>query len=224
MLQPGSPDVVADRHAAIAEDHVKVTLGTTKSCRNLIDAKIRIAQMLANEGLRPDVNGLGPRTVQHPIGFPQWQQQQIDERFSDAGRRVGRQPSRLVKSGMRHVMRDPARSAARRQFVRGHFFGPEAALLQQLLRHDNDIVARQRGADDRVRRRDIIGKTVARPDLDLPAILLEIGDAIGLEQDLDVGMCRISRSRIGMCDAVLAGLDLAEFQARDGGVDSDFGR
>src|SRR5581483_8710715 len=53
MLQPRPPDVIADGHASFTEQHVQITLGTAKCRRNLVDAQVGIAQMLADEGLRP---------------------------------------------------------------------------------------------------------------------------------------------------------------------------
>src|SRR4051794_3104540 len=97
MLQPGVPDVVADGRAAFAEDHMKVSLRTTQGCRYLIDAKVGIAKVLAYETLCPNVNGFRSRTVEHPVGFAQRQQQEIDQRFGNAGRRVRRQARRLVE-------------------------------------------------------------------------------------------------------------------------------
>ena len=84
---------------------------------------------------------------------------------------------------------DSAGAVARRQLARRHSLGVEAALAADtFLRHDHDFVARQGRADDRVRTGDVVGEAVAWRHFDLASILLEIGRAVGLEKDLDVGM------------------------------------
>jgi len=63
-----------------------------------------------------------------------------------------------------------------------------------------------------------LSQAIARFDLDLAAVLLEIGNSVGLEQNLHIRMfaALAARSRLG--DSMLAHLDLAEFQPRDGDV------
>jgi hypothetical protein len=65
---------------------------------------------------------------------------------------------------------------------------------------------------------NVIGEAVAGQELDAAPLLLEMGNAVGLEHDLDEGMLSVSDPRIGTGDAVLAGLDLAELEPRYGGV------
>ena len=125
---------------------------------------------------------------------------------------------RLVEGRMHEVMRDPAGSGQRRQLACRHFAKMEPALAQQFLRHDHDLMPCQRRADDRVRRGNVIGETIARLHLDLAAVLLEVRNAVGLEQDLDVGMFAVVARRGRVRDPVLARLDLAQLQFRDGGV------
>src|SRR5215813_12810824 len=84
---------------------------------------------------------------------------------------------------------------------------------------------RQGRADDGVRTGDIVGEAVAGLHLDLAAILLEIGNAVGLEQDLDIGMLAAVALRSRVSDPMLACLDLAQLQLRNGRVvDSPFER
>ena len=89
---------------------------------------------------------------------------------------------------MHEIMRDAAGAGARGQLAGGYSFGVESALAQECLWHDNDLMPRQRRADDRMRTGDIVGKTIARRHFNAAAVLLEIGDAAGLEQDLEIGM------------------------------------
>ena len=87
VLQPRLPDVVADGHAPVAEQHVQIALGAAQRRRNLVDAEIRIAQMLADEGLSPDIHRLGTAPIERRIGLAKRQQQQVDQRIGDADRR-----------------------------------------------------------------------------------------------------------------------------------------
>ena len=175
--------------------------------------------MFADEGLRPHIHRLGTDAIEHRVGLAQRQQQQVDQRIGDADGVVRRQFGGLVERGMHEVVGDPAGAGARRQLAGRHLAEMEPALPQQFLRHDDDLVPRQRRADDGVRAGNVVGEAIAGLDLDVAAVLLEIGNAVGLEQDLDVGMLagygsRDSRVR----DPVLACLDLAQLQLRNGGV------
>jgi len=218
MLQPHPPDVVADCHAPLAEQHVQVALGAAERGGNLVDAEIGIAQTLADEGLRPDIHRLGPDPAEGRIRLAQRQQQEIDQRLGDAGGAVGREFRRLVERRMHEVMGYAPRAVARRQLAGRHPLRMEAALAQELLRHDDDLMARESGAHDRMRTGDVVGKTIARHHLDATSVLLEIGHAVGLEDDLDVGMLAGPDPPVGMRDAVLTDLDLAEFQPGHRGV------
>jgi hypothetical protein len=72
---------------------------------------------------------------------------------------------------------------------------------------------------------DIVGEAIAGQDLDAAAVLLEIGNAVGLEQDLDEWVFARSRPRDRMGNPMLADLDLAKLQPRDRReVDSPFER
>jgi hypothetical protein len=79
-------------------------------------------------------------------------------------------------------------------------------------------MARQRRADNRVRRRDIVSEAVAGLDLNLAAVLFEIGNPVSLEQNLDVGVLAGMARRLGVRDPVLACFDLTQLQLRNGGV------
>ena len=58
---------------------------------------------------------------------------------------------------------------------------PLAALPQQFLWHDNDLVPRQRRANDGMRTGHIIGETITWHYLDAAAVLFEIGNSVCLE-------------------------------------------
>src|ERR1700677_1017263 len=115
---------------------------------------------------------------------------------------------------MDKIIGDPASAGARREFACRHR-GAEAAFQQQFLRYDDDLVSRQRRADDRVRTGYIVGETVAGRQLDAAARLLEIRNAVSLEQYFDewvgiqLGACG------GMRKSMLARLDLTQLQLRD---------
>src|SRR5213592_2220174 len=49
VQQPRPPDIIADGHALVAEQHVQIALGAAQRRRDLVDAKLRIAQMFADE-------------------------------------------------------------------------------------------------------------------------------------------------------------------------------
>ena len=86
-------------------------------------------------------------------------------------------------------------------------------------------MAREGGTDDQVRAGDVVGDDVARVQLDVTAFLLEIGDAVGLEVNLDVRVFIGLRARQRVRDAMLADLDLTQLQARHRGVvDASFER
>ncbi len=65
---------------------------------------------------------------------------------------------------------------------------------------------------------NVIGDDVAGVQLDVAAFLLEIGHAVGLEVDFYVRVFIGLGARQRVRDAMLAHLDLAQLQARDGGV------
>src|SRR3954453_3896324 len=69
MQQPGPPDVVADRHALVAEQHVQITLGAAQRRGDLVDAKLRVAQMFADEELGPAVGSFGTATIERGGGL-----------------------------------------------------------------------------------------------------------------------------------------------------------
>jgi hypothetical protein len=116
---------------------------------------------------------------------------------------------------MHEVMGDPAGAGARRKFARRHLRDVETALLQQRLRHDDDLMPRQRRTDDRVRTGYIVGETIAGHQLEAPAVLLEIGSSVRLKQDLDVGMFAGFCTGYRVGDPMLAHLDLTELQLRN---------
>jgi hypothetical protein len=188
VQQPRPPDIIADGHALVAEQHVQIALGAAQRRGDLVDAKIRIAQMFADEGLGPNVHRFGTDAIEHRVGLAQRQQQQIDERISDANSVVGRESFRFVKRGVHEVVGDSAGAVARGELARQHLRCAEAAFVKQFLWHNHDLVPGQRGADDRVRTGNVIGEAVARHDVDATAALFEMRDAVGLEQYLDVGM------------------------------------
>ena len=110
VLQPRLPDVVADGHAAAAEQHVQIALGARAAKSADV---IRVAQMLADEGLRPDIHRLWTAAIERRVGLAKRQQQQIDQRIGDADGVVRRQFGRFAKRGMHEVMRNPAGTGAR---------------------------------------------------------------------------------------------------------------
>ena len=65
---------------------------------------------------------------------------------------------------------------------------------------------------------NVVGEAIAGLDLDLTAILLEIRNPVGLEQDLNVRVFAGVACRGGVSDSMLACLDLTQFQFRYGGV------
>jgi hypothetical protein len=168
--------------------------------------------------MRPHIHRLGTGTIESAVRFAQRQEQEIDQRIGDADRAVGREPGRLVERRMHEIMRDPAGAIPRRKLARVHLVDMEPAFTQQFLRHDYHFMPRQRRADDRMRAGDVIGEAIARLDLDLAAILFEIGNAVGLEQDLDVGVLAAVAAGNRMRDPMLARLDLAQLQLGNGGV------
>jgi len=212
------PDEIAHRHAAFAEQHVQIALGAAERGGNLVDAQIRIAQVLADEDLGADVHRLGSDAIEHRVRLAKRQQQEIDQRIGDADGAVRRQFCRFVERRMCEVMGDPPRSRARRQLAGRHLVQPEAPLLQQFLGHDDDLVPRQPRADDGMWTADVVGEAIAGHQLDVAALLLEIGDAMSLEQDLDIRMFARPRARHGKGDPVLARLDLAELEPGNGRI------
>jgi hypothetical protein len=116
---------------------------------------------------------------------------------------------------MDEIIGDAAGAVARRELARRHLGELEAALLEQVLWNDDDLMARQGRADDGMRTGHVVGEAVARHDVEVQAVLLEMRHAVGLEDDLDVGMLAQLDARDGMRDPVLACLDLAQLQARD---------
>src|SRR5579859_1043899 len=94
----------------------------------------------------------------------------------------------------------------------------KTAFLQQFSGYDYHVVTRQRRADDGMRTRDVISETISGHQVKVAAILFEMGNTVGLEQDLYEGVlaCPCARNRMG--DPVLANLDLAELQPRDSRV------
>src|SRR6478752_3305762 len=53
FLQTLLPDVAGDRRAFIGKGHVEIALRAIQGRRELLDAQVRIAQVLANEGVDP---------------------------------------------------------------------------------------------------------------------------------------------------------------------------
>ena len=104
----------------------------------------------------------------------------------------------------------PSGAGARRQLARRHLRQAEPAFLQQFLRHDDDLVSRQRRADYRVRTGYIVGETVTRHQLDAAATLLEMRNPVGLKQYFDERMAAQFCGRSGMRKPMLARLDLTE--------------
>src|SRR5437588_7905424 len=104
----------------------------------------------------------------------------------------------------------PAGASARRELACRHLRRAEATLLQQFLRHDDDLVSRQRRADDRVRTGYIVSEAVTWHQLDAAATLLEMRNPISLKQYLDVGMAAQSCARGGMGKPMLTRFDLTE--------------
>ena len=180
--------------------------------------QLRVAQMFADEGLGPDVHRLGTDAIEHRVGFAQRQQQQVDQRIGDARGVVGRQAVGFIEGGEHKVVRDPAGAVARRKLARRHFRRVKTAFAQQFLRDDDDLVPRQGRADDRMRAGYVVGETIARHDVDAAAGLLEMRNPVGLEQDLDEGVLAQFRPGSRMRNAMLARLDLAQLQLRNGGV------
>src|SRR5258708_1740230 len=62
---------------------------------------------------------------------------------------------------------------------------------------------------------NVIGQTITGHQLDAAAILLEMRNAVGLEQYLDEGVLARVQPRSGMRNPVLTEFDLADLQARD---------
>src|ERR1700735_2217280 len=110
---------------------------------------------------------------------------------------------------MHEIMRNTAGACQSRQLAGRHLAKVEPAFPQQLLRHNDDLVPRQRGADDGVRTGNVVGETIAGLDLDLTAILLEIRDPVGLEKNLDVRVFAGVACRRRVSDPMLAFLGLA---------------
>lgn len=79
---------------------MQIALGAAELGRDLVDAQIRVAQVLADEELRAHIHRLGPDAIEHRVGFAQRQQQQVDQRIGDADRAVRRQLGRLVEGCM----------------------------------------------------------------------------------------------------------------------------
>src|SRR5713226_4151092 len=119
---------------------------------------------------------------------------------------------------MHEVISDPAGAGARRKFAWRHLRQIETAFFQQILWHNDDFVPRQRWTDDRVRAGYVIGETIAGQQFDATASLLEMRNSIGLKQYFDVGMLGRFCLRNRMRKPMLARLDLAEFQLRNGRV------
>ena len=72
VLQSCLPDVVADGGTPVAEQHVQIAFGAVQCRRDLVDGKIRVAQMFADEELRPDIHRLGADPIKHRIGLAEW--------------------------------------------------------------------------------------------------------------------------------------------------------
>src|SRR5437868_1850181 len=72
VLQPCVPDIVADGGTPVAEQHVQIALGAAQCRRDLVDGKIRVTQMFADEELRPDIHRLGSDTIKHRVGLAEW--------------------------------------------------------------------------------------------------------------------------------------------------------
>ena len=174
--------------------------------------------MLANEGLRPQMQHRRTAAVEHRANFAKRQQQEIDQRVGDAVCGVWQQLRSFPECGMDKVMGDPAGAGARRKFESRHLRRLEAAFVQQFRRHDDDFVPRQRWADDGMRTGYIIGQTIAGLELDAAATLFEMRNAVGLKQDLDVGMLARLDPRNRQGDPMLASLDLTDLQPCDSGV------
>src|ERR1700743_219689 len=69
VLQSRSPDIITNGHASLAEQHVQIAFGAAQRGGNLVNAKIRVAQMFANEGLCPHIHRLRTRAVEGRIRF-----------------------------------------------------------------------------------------------------------------------------------------------------------
>src|ERR1700693_1094368 len=111
---------------------------------------------------------------------------------------------------MDKVIGDPAGAGARREFACGHLRQAEAAFLQQFLRHDDDLVSRQRRADYRVGTGYIVGETVTGHPLDAGAPRSERRDPVRLKFYLDERRTPRFGARGDMHKPMLAGLDLTE--------------
>src|ERR1700712_1871920 len=111
---------------------------------------------------------------------------------------------------MHEVVSDAPGAGARRKFACRHLRQTKSALVQQFLWHDDDLVPRQRRAHDRVRTRDIVDETVSGHNANASPVLLEIRASMRLKQNFYVGMLARTLSRL--CDAMLARLDLTQFQ------------
>ena len=91
---------------------MQIALGAAELAGDLVDAQIRIAQMLADEELRAHIHRLGPDAIEHRVRLAQRQQQEVDQRIGDADRAVRRQLGRLVEGRMDEIMGDPPRPRA----------------------------------------------------------------------------------------------------------------
>jgi hypothetical protein len=69
VLQPCLPDVIADGHAPVAEQHVQIAFGAAQCRRNLVDAEIRVAQVFADEGLGAHIHRHRTTAVERRAGF-----------------------------------------------------------------------------------------------------------------------------------------------------------
>src|ERR1700733_15043089 len=105
---------------------------------------------------------------------------------------------------MDKVIGDPAGAGARREFACRHLRQAEAALLQQFLRHDDNLVSRQRRADYRVRTGYIVGETVTGHQLDAAATLLEMRNPVRLKKYFEERMTAQVCARGSMRKPVLA--------------------
>src|ERR1700722_14532976 len=166
--------------------------------------------MFPDEELRPDIHRLRSDTIERRVGLAERQKQQINQRISYSDCVVRRQLGRFVEGGMDKIVGDPAGTGARREFACRYSRRTETALQQQFLRHDDDLVSRQRWADDRVRTRHIVGETIAGRQLDAAAGLLEMRNPVSLKQYFDKRMGVERCARGGMRKPMLACLDLTE--------------
>jgi len=77
------------------------------------------------------INNCDTDAIEHRVGLTQRQQQEIDQRISDADGVVGRQFVRFVERGVHEVVGDAASTGTRGELARQHLRRAEAAFVKQ---------------------------------------------------------------------------------------------